>query len=411
MIAPAPTPAAAGPPAEASAGPPPRVWLLTNAPSPYQEELFAEVRRQGRLDLRVRYLRGDSSSAPGAGARQGTVLRGVGLSRDELRYHPDAARQLRADPPDAVVLSGLYTSPTFLRLARGLARGAFGAVPWAVWLERPRPAHGKAGWSPRVITSGPVRAVRTRVLRSVLRAADRVIAIGSAAKREYAALADLPEERLRVLPYCCDVSRYEGVPAADAAAARREYGLEGRVVFLFSGQMIARKGVDTAIDAFAEVAGDHPEAALLLLGEGPDRAALEGRVPHDLRDRVRFAGFLPQARLPAVFSSADAFLFPSRHDGWGVVLNEACGAGLPVVATPQTGAAHDLVIDGETGFLRERDDVQGFAEAMRRLIQDADLRVRMGAAARRRVARFGVREGAGLMADHVSGMIAGAAAC
>lgn len=375
-----------------------RVWLLTNAPSPYQEELFAEVRRQGQIDLTVAYLRDDSPAAPGAGAKQGTVLGGFGLGRDELRVHPAALRAVRSGEFDVCILSGLYTSPTFLACAASLHRRG---RPWAVWLEQPRRGKAEAPWSSGVITAGPVRAVRTRVLRAVLRAAPRTIGIGTAAVEAYRELADLPADRLLSLPYCCNVDRYGRVAPEAVAAVRRQWGLEDdQTVVLFSGQMIARKGVETAIAAFAEVADDVPTAVLVLLGEGPERATYEAAVPAGLRDRVRFVGFRPQAELPACFAAARVFLFPSRHDGWAVVINEACGAGLPIVVSRQTGAARDLVVPGENGVVVDRDDVSGFATGLRGYLLDSDRAAQHGAASRARVAQFDAAAGAATLAHH-----------
>jgi glycosyltransferase involved in cell wall biosynthesis len=371
-----------------------KVWLLTNTPSPYQLEYFRALQASGRVALDVRFMarrhRGGDPLARGDPGFPYRVLAGWPAEggREELRFHPAVLREVREGAHDRFVLSGLYTCPTFLAAA---ACAHARRLPWAVWLERPRPPDATPG-RPR----GPGRrfaaGARNAVLRDLVRRAGGVWGIGTAAAAAYRALG-APAARLRSLPYLCDGRRFAAATDADAAAFRARHDLAGRVVYLFSGQLVERKGVDVLLSAFAGLAAWNPDVALVLLGDGPLRPALEALVPPDLRPRCRFAGALPQAGLPAAFRAADAFVFPSRHDGWGVVVQEACAAGLPVVATRQTGAALDLVREGENGFLVERDDAGALAERMARLANDAAARRRMGARSREIAEGFSLERG------------------
>ena len=84
---------------------------------------------------------------------------------------------------------------------------------------------------------------------------------------------------------------------------------------------------------------------------------------------VHFTGFARQEELPSLYQSAKIFLFPTKADVWGVVANEACAAGLPVLITPYAGAADELVIDGKNGFVREL-DADSWADCAIRLLQN-----------------------------------------
>jgi glycosyltransferase involved in cell wall biosynthesis len=283
----------------------------------------------------------------------------------EAHFHPRAVWECFVGRHDCYVLSGLYTNVTFLMCAVVLT---LRRVVWMAWFERPHPEDPrKATWLPRWLSSGPIRWLRNSIRSAILKSTHRLICIGSLARKEYLTRG-LPIKRLDVLPYCCDIDRYAHVDAEAVRLLRRRLQLDGKVVFLFSGQLNERKGVDVVIAAFERVARERPHTALVLLGDGSRRREYERQVPRALGDRVHFAGHVPQDRLPAYFRAADVFVFPSRHDGWGVVVNEACAAGLPVITTYQTGAAHDLVADGESGFLLECDDVAGFASAMQHLV-------------------------------------------
>jgi glycosyltransferase involved in cell wall biosynthesis len=235
--------------------------------------------------------------------------------------------------------------------------------------------------------------LRDGVRRFLLLRSSALLCIGTAARDGYEKMG-LPREKVFVLPYCCNTQRFKTVDPKRVASVRRRYNLSGETVLLFSGQMIERKGVDTLITAFKRVAQIRPRLGLLLLGDGPKRADYERMVPAELRSKVHFAGLIPQNELPEHFAVADIFVFPSRHDGWGVVINEACAAGLPVIATQQTGSAYDLVEDGKSGFVLDRDDVGGFADRMLRLIDEPQLRKNFGQRSRELVAPFSAENGA-----------------
>ncbi len=370
------------------------VWLLTNAPSPYQSELLSAISDRHDVTLEVRFLEAGSPAGSASARRYDSRVMQSVMPRffpEELQFHPRAVWECATGHSDCYVLSGLYTSLTFLMCALVLT---LRRSVWVVWFERPRPAsRQQASWSPRWLMSRPVRCLRTLVQQAVLRSAHRVIGIGTAAREAYASQG-VPEPLLDVLPYCCDIDRFANIDASAIAAARERDGLGERTVFLFSGQMNERKGVDVALAAFEKVASNHPDAALLLLGNGPRRAEYEASVPSSLRGRVHFAGQVPQQELPAIFVAADVFVFPSRHDGWGVVVNEACAARLPVITTHQTGAARDLVEHGKSGFVLERDDVEGFATAMTYLIEHPEDRAAFGERSRTLVEQFSPVKGA-----------------
>ena len=374
----------------------PTIWVLTNAPSPYQVELFSAVAERADVRLEVRFLRDTANPGPPRSFPHRVCRTWLALTKgDELRLHGHPIREAAFGQYDLYILSGLYTSVTFLMCAGILhCRGR----KWAVWWERPRapaPSSLQRSWPMRWL-----HGIKDSIRLWLLRSADLVIGIGSAAVREYEALG-VPASRLRRLPYCCDVSRFAGVSSEVRDRVRGELGWSDCLVFLFSGQMIPRKGVDVLLRSFIRLAETHSDVALLLLGDGSDRQALETLVPESLITRIRFLGHLPQGQLPEHFAAADVFAFSSRHDGWAVVLNEACGAGLPIIATHQTGAAHDLVREGENGFRIEADDVEALTAAMHWCATHRDRLPAMGRRSRELVEPFSAVQGAQTFVDHV----------
>jgi glycosyltransferase involved in cell wall biosynthesis len=159
---------------------------------------------------------------------------------------------------------------------------------------------------------------------------------------------------------------------------KSQWNFAGRFVFLYSGQLITRKGVDSLLVAYREVARQRTNTSLLILGDGPELADLEKQAEEIQTGQIVFAGHQPQEILPSYFACANAFVFPSRHDGWGVVINEAAAAGLPLIATYETGAAHDLILEGHNGFCCQADDVGAFADRMLWMIDNRQELSRMG---------------------------------
>jgi glycosyltransferase involved in cell wall biosynthesis len=161
---------------------------------------------------------------------------------------------------------------------------------------------------------------------------------------------------------------------------RAEWGLDPRApVVLFVGKLIAKKRPVTLLHAFAQVRQRH-EAQLLYVGDGALRRELEKFVQDQLIPDVHFAGFVNQSELPRAYALADLLVLPSAfHETWGLVVNEAMNFGLPVVLSQKVGCAPDLVAEGRNGFVFKVDDREGLADALQRLISDAQLRARFGA--------------------------------
>jgi glycosyltransferase involved in cell wall biosynthesis len=122
---------------------------------------------------------------------------------------------------------------------------------------------------------------------------------------------------------------------------------------LFCGRMEAVKNPHFALAlALALARRCRRRIRILFVGSGSELAALQARAAlyPGLVEAV-FAGFVEQRALPALYRSARLFVFPTLWDPWGVVVNEACAAGLPVLTSPQAGAAGELVRDGENGYV------------------------------------------------------------
>jgi glycosyltransferase involved in cell wall biosynthesis len=233
--------------------------------------------------------------------------------------------------------------------------------------------------------------VRRAVVAQWLALTDAWLAIGSANADHYRGWG-VPDARIFPVPYAVDNAAFAARAAAarpHRAALRAELGIGARPAILFSGKLIARK---RPLDAVRAMAGLHGPAAarrpvLLIAGDGPLRGAVEAEVAaRGLGDDVRLLGFRNQSELPALYDLAEVLAIPSEAEPWGLVVNEAMAAGTAVVATEEVGAAHDLVRDGQTGFVVPVGDTGALAAALSDALSDPERAAELGRAAAARVA-------------------------
>ncbi len=180
--------------------------------------------------------------------------------------------------------------------------------------------------------------------------------------------------RLHVMRNGVDLQRFTPLPQA---AARQALGLrEEQQLLLSVGHLIDRKGHDLVIRALAALAPGHPQARLVVIGEGTERAALQALVSElGLQDKVSFTGALPQTELPRWYSAADVLVLASSREGWANVLLEAMACGTPVVASRIWGTP-EVVTAPEAGRLVSERTGEAFAHALHELLSDPPDRLR-----------------------------------
>jgi glycogen(starch) synthase len=172
--------------------------------------------------------------------------------------------------------------------------------------------------------------------------------------------------------------------AAARAANGRRGGSPRRILFV--GRLVDAKGVSTLVSAFSRL--ETRGAELVLVGDGPRRAELEGLARRlGIAGAVRITGFVPHEHVPALLAAGDLLVLPSRYEELGTVLVEALHAGLPVVAS-RVGGIPEVVEDGVTGLLVPPGDARALAAAIDAVLGDELLAGRMSAAALRRAPAY-----------------------
>jgi len=205
-----------------------------------------------------------------------------------------------------------------------------------------------------------------------------VVPGGSAAN--YLTSFGVATDQIFIAPNAVDVERF----AAGAAEARRDPALRQRLglprrFLLYVGRFAPAKGALDLLNAFARL----PDAirrnvGLVMAGDGEQFEELVRRSREIHSGEVVFPGFLQRDDLPAFYALAEALIFPTHSDPWGLVVNEAIACGLPVIATNVAGCVADLVRDGENGYLVSPGNPEALSKAMEQLLSAPDVQGQMG---------------------------------
>lgn len=212
-----------------------------------------------------------------------------------------------------------------------------------------------------------------------------------------ALLADGLKNNFKPWPRGIDTDRFN--PGKRSAAWRAQHGIaENELIVLHVSRLVREKRLDTLTASLKQLTIPH---RVVIVGDGPDRGFVEAELPHAI-----FTGFLTGEDLTAAYASSDIFFFPSDSESFGNVTLEAMASGLPTVCADATGS-RSLVVDGQTGFLAQADDAQGFARHITALASDAGLRQRMGQAARVRALGFSWDETLARMLGYYRALLVG----
>jgi glycosyltransferase involved in cell wall biosynthesis len=329
-----------------------KALFITIVPSPYQRDLFGALAAREDVDLSVCYMEGGSPDSPWPEKSLRSferIMPGFWLSFAGARVHlnwdlPDLAS------PDFVIVS-TFTSLTGQWLMQTGLRGK----RWLFWGERLHVHNGMKG----LVQSG---------LAAPIARASGIVGVGRAAEADYR--RRFPTARHFCIPYHCDLSAFFSLCRHDQGG--------GPITFLFCGQMIRRKGVDLLLLAFDRLIAAGLDARLLLVGREAELSNFMQMVTADTRARICYEGFRPPEELPKFFEKSDVFVLPSRHDGWGVVINQALAAGLPIITSDQVGAGLDFVENGRNGVQVPAGDAEALYRAMESVTLDRELATRWG---------------------------------
>jgi glycosyltransferase involved in cell wall biosynthesis len=201
------------------------------------------------------------------------------------------------------------------------------------------------------------------------------------------------------MPYAVDNDYFQQRSAA-ARAGRTELQAElsldpSRPVILFASKLQTRKRCEDLLQAYINLStgdGREPDPYLVIVGDGEERAALEAQATASGFRGIRFCGFRNQSELPRFFDLATVFVLPSRHEPWGLIVNEIMNAGRAVIVSDDVGSQPDLVTDGVEGSVFPVGDVVALTAALHRVLATPETAVEMGQRALARVNTWNFEE-------------------
>jgi glycosyltransferase involved in cell wall biosynthesis len=213
---------------------------------------------------------------------------------------------------------------------------------------------------------------------------DGVLPIGTlnAAYWRYNLGDDFPSS---LMPYAVD-NDYFQKQSRRARMGREELLTElkldpARPVILFASKLQRRKRCEDLLEAYKNLSpgdGIEPNPYLVIVGDGEERAALERRAVESGFTGIRFCGFRNQSELPRFFDIASVFVLPSRHEPWGLIVNEVMNAGRAVIVSDEVGCQPDLITDGVEGCIFPAGDVEALTASLRRVLATPEAAALMG---------------------------------
>lgn len=316
-----------------------KIICYSVVPSPYQRDLFYALSCLPGISLSVFYLEAAVSDSPWpekALQPYERVMPGFCPNWDSSRFHLNWHLP-QINGVDAIIING-YQNSTAQLLLRAYSK----KIPCFFWGEK------------MLASSSGFKGYLQKALAKGLENCTGIAAIGSAAMQDYR--LRFPHKPVSNIPYYCDLTPFsQDLPVRPRTP----------VTLFFCGQMIVRKGIDLLLDAFTQLLAAGYSARLLLVGREAELPQLLNALPKSVQQHIEYAGFQSPEALPYFFQQADIFVLPSRYDGWGVVVNQALGAGLPIVCSDSVGAAHDLVEPSVNGDAFPANSTQALFEVLK----------------------------------------------
>ncbi|HZW12800.1 MAG TPA: glycosyltransferase family 4 protein [Noviherbaspirillum sp.] len=311
-----------------------KLAIITNEPPPYRIPVFQRVGKMSGITLQVIFCAKREPNRqwdlpPLDFDHRFLRERITTVNGRYIHNNPDVIPALKQFAPDVIVNDGF--NPTQLYAFAYAFMKGIAHVPLTDGTYQ----------SERVL-SGIHRIVR----RFVYARSGAFLSASEGGTRLYESYG-IPAERCFKSYLCIDNDAYLHTPETT----------QEKFDFIFCGRMVPEKGPLFALNVARETArrlGRKVRIIFAGAGSEDERVRAAASRMHDLVD-ARFHGFAKQRELPGLYRSARVFLFPTHADVWGVVANEACAAGLPVIVSPYAGVAGELVQDGENGFVCELD--------------------------------------------------------
>ena len=363
-----------------------KVIIITNIIAPYRVPLFNRLAKENWLDLKVFFCKSITKDrqwdVPRGIRFKYRILKGITFSLKGRSYYkyrtvhfnPGLIPGLIKMEPD-IVISAEYSIPSIM--ASFYCR-AFGKK--------------YISWSEGIYYSDRNISLVQKFLRKIIISNARAcIGCSTDSKKQYISLGAKPEKvfisiqtiDVKSFKRKCEMIRKEG--------KFQDKRKNNERIILYVGSLIVRKGVIHLLDAVKILAQKFNNFRLILVGDGVEKNNLRNFCNENIfLDKVHFVGFQQQPNLPNYYAIADVFVLPTLEDTFGVVVNEAMAAGLPILCSKFAGAAGDLIKEGINGYRVDPNDHHKMANYLFKILTNDELRLKMGKASEEIIKNYGI---------------------
>jgi glycosyltransferase involved in cell wall biosynthesis len=221
------------------------------------------------------------------------------------------------------------------------------------------------------------------VLRSyekkLMKRSDALIAVSKYTVNELTELYGIDKNKIHVIYNGVDIERFK--PRPNRAELRREFGLEKDTkIALFVGRLYHRKGLETLLSSVPPVLKEYSNLNFVISGTGfkQKEESLRNLAKElDIEDHVKFLGYVPDEKLPLLYSASDIFVLPAIYENFPFAILEAQSTGLPVIST-KVGGIPEFLVDNENGFVIEPRDPAKLTQTVLTLLQNPKIAKEMG---------------------------------
>jgi glycosyltransferase involved in cell wall biosynthesis len=356
-----------------------RLVITTEIISPYRIPVFNVLAKHPDVDLHVIFL-----------AETDPSMRRWKIYKEEIQFSYEVLPHWRRRVGGYnLLLNGGVASALERAQPDIIVCGGYGYLAsWQVLAWARRRNRPVFLWSESNQQDQRRRMPHVEMLKRRFIAACRGFVVPGKSAAAYVAAFGVPQERIFVAPNAVDnefFARQASLARSCAAEMRRQFGLPERY-FLCVGRLVFSKGVFDLLDAYSRLAPKlRAGAELLFVGDGVEQTELEARAAAIDPGAVRFAGFAHREHLAVYYALAEALVFPTHTDPWGLVVNEAMACGIPIVASEAGGCVVDLVQDGWNGYIVPKCAADKLAEALAKVAGSPDLTATMGARSAQRI--------------------------
>lgn len=349
-----------------------KIAFIHEEPDAYRTPFYRKLKDNSELTVDIFYCRHGKPTrgTTGKNIHAGKVLPYISFKLPffptRLELNPSLWNELNRNNYDLIVTGG-YFPPTMLL---GILWARVKNIPYILICE-----------NNLLNRPGPLRMMaRNLFLPGIIKKAAALLPLGREQKR-YLEKYGRKSSGMFFFPNVTDNDFFTTESAKYRKRKKKiknDLGLSGKYTVLFVGRFSPEKGLFTLIRAHQKILEKKKDVNLLLVGSGALKEKLRKLVKSKRTKNVKFAGGIPNKKLPRYYGISDIFVLPSTFEPWGVVVNEAMASSLPVVLSDKVGSGGDLLKEGENGLSFTAGNVEELSEALLKLLEEPQLLENMG---------------------------------